>query len=181
VTVASVDALIETLRRAAGEHDGEAVDLLEHMLQTADLLAAVAPDDIELQAAGLVHDIGTVLEPNGASTHAVTGADAVRSLLGALVADLVAGHDHAKRYLVSADPGYRSQLSEMSVATLALQGGDMDAPERIAFEAGKHFEALVTLRRADDAAKVAGRSVPDLEAWREKLDLLVDPAPERRT
>jgi gamma-butyrobetaine dioxygenase len=87
---------------------------------------------------------------------------------------LVAGHDHAKRYLVSAEPSYRAQLSPISVATLALQGGDMGPSERTQFEADASFDALVTLRRADDAAKVAGCTVPSLDTWRPKLDRLAE-------
>jgi predicted HD phosphohydrolase len=174
VSFRTVDSLLTTLERAASAHDGEAIDLLDHMLQCADLLVATAPDDIELQIAGLVHDVGTVLDPNEPSTHAVTGAAAVEPLLGARVAALVAGHDHAKRYLVSTDPAYRALLSETSVATLAPQGGVMGASERTAFETGAHFDALVTLRRADDSAKVPGRTVADLEAWRPTLERLAE-------
>lgn len=170
MTFPTVDALLDTIRLGASAHDGEAVDLLAHMLQCAALLAAAAPDDVELQIAGLVHDVGTVLEPDGPATHATTGAEAVEALFGSRVAALVAGHDHAKRYLVSADPSYRAQLSEMSVATLALQGGDMDAAERTRFEAGEHFDSLVVLRRADDAAKVPGQAVPGLDDWRTQVE-----------
>ncbi len=166
----NVDSLLQTLGHGASAHDGEAVDLLDHMLQCAALLEDTEPDDLELQIAGLVHDLGTVLEPNGPSTHAVTGAAAVQPLLGERVAELVAGHDHAKRYLVSADPEYCAQLSEASVATLSLQGGAMDETARTQFETGAHFHALVTLRRADDAAKTPGRIVPGLDAWRPKLE-----------
>lgn len=170
MTIETVDSLLATLARGANADDGEPLDLLDHMLQCADLLATAAPDDIELQVAGLVHDIGTVLDPGGPSTHAVTGAEAVGPLLGTRVAELVSGHDHAKRYLVTAEPAYRAQLSTTSVVTLALQGGEMDSAERSAFEAGSHFEALVTLRRADDAAKVPGRIVPGLDEWRSTLE-----------
>lgn len=170
----SVDALLDSMRRGAGEHDGERIDLLAHMLQCAALLITAAPDDLELQVAGLVHDIGTVLEPAGPATHAVTGAAAVEPILGGRVAALVAGHDQAKRYLVGTDSEYRAQLSEMSVATLALQGGVIDEAERTRFEGGEHFDALVTLRRADDAAKVPGRSVRDLDDWRPQLERVAE-------
>lgn len=166
----SIDGLLSALARGADAHDGEAIDLLDHMLQCGALLAQSEPDDLELQVAGLVHDLGTVLEPDGAATHATTGARAVEPLFGARVAALVAGHDQAKRYLVSTDPAYGAQLSEMSVATLALQGGVMDEAERTRFEADAHHASLVTLRRADDAAKEPGLTVPGLEDWRPKLE-----------
>ena len=168
--IETVDALLAVLQRGANAHDGEAVDLLDHMLQCGALLADAEPDDLELQVAGLVHDLGTVLEPNGPATHATTGADAIESLLGERVAALVAGHDQAKRYLVSTDSEYSAQLSDVSVATLALQGGLMDEAERARFEAGEHQASLVALRRADDAAKVPGLAVPGLQDWRPKLE-----------
>ncbi|MEX0663424.1 MAG: HD domain-containing protein [Acidimicrobiia bacterium] len=172
MSISSVDALLDVLGRGAGDTDGEVLDLLAHGLQCAELLAEAAPEDPELQIAGLVHDVGTVLEPGEPATHATTGAAAVAPLLGERVAALVAGHDHAKRYLVTADPAYRSRLSEFSVITLGLQGGEMGESERTEFEAGEHFDALVALRRADDAAKVPGREVPGLDAWRTTLDRL---------
>ena len=168
--VSTLDDLFEVLEGAAAHDDGEALDLLAHSLQCAQLLAKTAPDDLELQVAGLVHDLGTMLEPGRPDTHARTGADAIESLLGHRVAALVGGHDQAKRYLVSTDPAYRGRLSEMSVVTLTLQGGEMGESERSAFEAAEHFDSLLRLRRADDAAKVAGRTVPGLEAWRAQVE-----------
>ncbi|MBM3672713.1 MAG: metal-dependent phosphohydrolase [Actinobacteria bacterium] len=167
----TVDAVLDAIAKGREFEDEEDLDTLAHMLQTAALLAESAPDDFELQAAGLVHDLGWLLAAD-APHHARVGGDAVRGLLGDRVAALVGGHDHAKRYLVSCDPEYRALLSEMSVATLALQGGDMDDAEQKTFEAEEHFESLVTLRRADDAAKVPGRAVPELEHWRPLLEQL---------
>ena len=170
----TVDDLFGVLERGAALDDGETVDLLAHSLQCAQLLAKTQPDDAELQIAGLVHDLGTVLEPGRPDTHARTGAAAVGPLLGARVAALVGGHDQAKRYLVVADPAYRSRISSTSVATLAAQGGDMNDEERAAFEAGEHFDSLIRLRRADDAAKVAGRTVPGLDEWRARVRAVVE-------
>ena len=172
----TVDALVDQLASSEGVSDGEAVDLLAHMLQCAALLKEIAPDDPELQVAGLVHDLGWQLTRDPA-VHATAGANAVARLLGDRVATLVAGHDHAKRYLVTTDREYRARLSETSVLTLGFQGGDMSENERSAFERGEHFEALVALRRADDAAKVPGRAVPGLDAWRATLEDLATPPP----
>lgn len=168
--IESCDALLETLARGRADLDEENVDLLAHSLQCADLLAASAPGDVELQVAGLVHDVGTILEPGRPATHSATGAAAVEALLGDRVAALVGGHDTAKRYLVVADADYRACLSERSVDTLAAQGGPLTDDERAAFEASPHFEALVALRRADDAAKVPERDVPGLGTWRARIE-----------
>ena len=162
----TVDEFFRCLAAAEREFDGETVDLLAHGLQCAALLARVAPDDLELQIAGLVHDVGTVVAPGQSSRHARIGAVAVRPLLGDRVAALVGGHDQAKRYLVTTDASYRDCLSRRSVATLRGQGGLLDPNERAAFERRPEFDALLALRRADDAAKDPGRAVPPLEHWR---------------
>jgi predicted HD phosphohydrolase len=170
--IADVDALIAVLESGARENDDEDVDLLAHGLQCAAILAGTAPDDPELQVAGLVHDVGTVFWPGRPRTHARAGAAAVTALLGDRVAWLVAHHDQAKRYLVTVDPGYRSQLSPVSVLTLEAQGGLLDDDERAELEAQTWLPDVLTLRRADDAAKVPGRRVPDLAHWRPVVEAL---------
>ena len=165
-SIGDVDALFATLEAGADATDAEDVDLLAHGLQCAAVLAAIAPDDQELQVAGLVHDVGTVLWPDRPRTHARTGAAAVADLLGERVAWLVGHHDEAKRYLVTVDPDYASRLSPASVRTLEVQGGRLDDTERAHLEAAPALADLLTLRRADDDAKVPGRAVPDLAHWR---------------
>jgi predicted HD phosphohydrolase len=168
--ITDVDALLAVIDRRHATDDGEGLSMLAHHLQTAAQLAIDAPDDVELQVAGLVHDIGTILEPETPLTHARTGGDAVRPLLGPRVAELVTQHDQAKRYLVTAEPEYAGVLSAQSVATLEIQGGTMDATTRAAFEQHPEFEACLALRRADDAAKVPDKAVPALSSWRAALD-----------
>ena len=46
-------------------------DLLDHGLQTAAVLRATHPDDLELQVAGLVHDLGHILPPRDTAQHGV--------------------------------------------------------------------------------------------------------------
>jgi predicted HD phosphohydrolase len=164
--IADVDALFGALQAGAHGTDNEDVDLLAHGLQCAALLAEVAPDDPELQVAGLVHDVGTVLWPDRPRTHARSGAAAVAGLLGERVAWLVGHHDEAKRYLVTVDPDYWSRLSPTSVRTLEVQGGTLDDDERTRLEAAPWIDDVLTLRRADDDAKVPGRAVTPLSHWR---------------
>lgn len=174
--IGSVDELVALLAAGAGEHDDvrddatiEDVDLLDHAVQCAAELATRRPGDVELQVAGLVHDIGHQLRPGDDAAHGRVGADAIRRLLGERVARLVEYHVPAKRYLVTVDAGYASILSPMSVHTLGNQGGAMTLTEVAAFEALPDAMDAVLLRLADDIAKVPGRAVADLETWRPAL------------
>jgi predicted HD phosphohydrolase len=152
------------------DRPAEKVDQLAHALQCAHELRLGAPDDLELQVAGLVHDVGKLVAPDDDAGHGRTGATAVRSLLGDRVARLVELHVPAKRYLVSTDPSYRRRLSPVSILTLSHQGGAMTSDEVAAFAADPVSRAAVVLRRADEAAKRPGRAVPPLDAWRPALD-----------
>ena len=157
VTVPTVDELLAML--------GD--DLKQHGLQCAYELELQFPDDVELQVAGLVHDVAHCVTSE--AMHGIVGAEMVGPLFGDRVADLVRLHVEAKRYLVTTDPAYRAMLSSESVHTLALQGGDMNQEEQLAFEAELHSADAVALRRADEAAKVDGRPVPGLDRWEEIL------------
>jgi predicted HD phosphohydrolase len=159
------------------DEPAEVLSALDHHLQCAAVLAAERPDDVELQVAGLVHDVGHLAVPDDPDAHGRAGADLVRPLLGARVADLVELHVPAKRYLVTVDPTYRARLSANSTWTLGQQGGDLSADERAAFEAHPRADDALALRRADEAAKVAGLVVDGLETWRPALERL---AQERR-
>lgn len=180
-SITSVDELIALLAAgentldspsATGEH--ERVDLLAHALQCAHEVALAHPDDVELQAAALVHDIGHQLvpvdDPDHDAGHGVAGAAAVRSLLGERVARLVEYHVPAKRFLVTVDPDYRRTLSPVSLHTLERQGGTMTPAEVATHERLPDWPAGLALRRADEAAKRPGRVVPGLERWRPALD-----------
>jgi predicted HD phosphohydrolase len=166
----TVAELVTALAAGARETDGEAVDALAHHLQCAAILADAAPGDPELQVAGLVHDVASTLRPGRPRTHARDGAALVAPLLGERIAWLVGHHDQAKRYLVTTEPTYRSLLSECSVRTLEAQGGLLDDGELAALRAEPSLDAVLEVRRADDAAKVPGRRVPGLERWLPTLE-----------
>jgi predicted HD phosphohydrolase len=175
----SIDALFDFMKQAGQEFDAEPVDVCSHGLQCAALLDAEAPDDLELQIAGLFHDLGSALAPGRSATHARTGAAVLAPLFGMRVARLVTGHDDAKRYLVTTEANYRELLSPRSLATLRVQGGLMDPVERAAFERRPDFEAVLTLRRADDRAKVVGLQVPGLAHWRARVEAILSPSASR--
>jgi predicted HD phosphohydrolase len=162
---ADIAALEAWLGRMATSPSDEAEGLseLDHGLQCAHALAAVAPDDKALQIAGLLHDIGHGL--GHVRDHAWTGAEAIRGVMGDRVARLVGLHIDAKRYLVATDPTYFDLLSPASIHTLALQGGGMTSAETAAFQTHAHWREALLVRRADEAAKTPGRAVPGLEAW----------------
>jgi len=166
-----VDVLVECDGRldSLGD-DGDPIDVLSHSLQCAHVLHERSPDDVGLQVAGLVHDIGHVLRPGDAAAHGDVAAAFVEPVLGARVASLVALHVPAKRYLVATDPTYAAALSDGSTRSLARQGGAADADARARFEAEPHHADALRLRRADEAAKVVGRTVPGLGTWRDALD-----------
>jgi predicted HD phosphohydrolase len=165
---ASVDELVEALTSVADEPSDDDVPALPHLLQTAEQLESEFPEDPELIAAGLVHDIASALQIGG--DHARIGSLLVAPLLGSRVGDLVGGHTDAKRYLVTVEASYARRLSPNSTYTLGLQGGRMSEDEVAAFRDRVDYEALVALRRADDAAKVPGRSVRPVAQWRPLLE-----------
>ncbi|MET7313390.1 HD domain-containing protein [Streptomyces sp. NPDC005134] len=136
------------------DRSGDPVDILDHGLQVAAVLAERHPDDEELQVAGLVHDIGHHLLPGDEAGHGEHAAAAVVGLLGARVARLVALHISAKRYLAATDA--HLVLSPESARTLGCQGGVMTSEEAAVFEADPDSTAAIALRRADDAGKVVG-------------------------
>ena len=161
------DEIVQLLAAAVARPlcTGAAVSLLDHALQTAALLQHRYPDDPELAAAGLVHDIGHELAGVGDAAHARAGAAAVRTALGARVAGIVALHVEAKRYLVATEPGYGDGLGPDSMASLATQGGAASPRETSAFATLHLAGAAVALRRADDSGKVEGLEVGDLSSW----------------
>jgi predicted HD phosphohydrolase len=165
----TVDELLDALERTGGEPGDEVIGALPHLLQTADRLAEAHGHDPELVAAGLVHDLASSLQP-GCADHGRAGAALVAPLLGDRVARLVSGHTDAKRYLVTVEPTYAAGLSPNSTFTLVGQGGTMTPAEVEEFRRSPHVDALIALRRADDAAKVPGLPVAPLVSWRPLLE-----------
>lgn len=174
----SVEELFELLDRASDVTDsctagGYRVGILDHGLQCADVLRRHSPDDVDMQIAGLVHDLGHVAVPNDADGHGRHGRVLFAGLLGERVADLVELHVPAKRYLVTVEAKYFGGLSEGSIRTLAEQGGPMTPDEVAAFEAEPRYQEAIVLRRADEAAKIPGRQVPGLDTWRPIISAFV--------
>lgn len=173
-----IDDIFDLFRdKGAGAYFGEAVTQTEHALQCA-FLAEQSGATSELIAAALLHDIGHLLhglpedvaEQGVDGRHEKAGAAWLQRRFGAAVADPVRLHVAAKRYLCAVEPDYASWLSEASQRSLRLQGGPMSIKESTYFEKEPWFRAAVFVRRWDDAAKIAGLTVPGLEHYRRRLE-----------
>jgi predicted HD phosphohydrolase len=173
----SLEEVLELLRVGpvwTGEEDEGSFGTLDHELQCAAILLEERPEDVELQVAGLLHDVGHRLTPGHPELHGLVGSRFLRELFGERIADLVELHVDAKRYLVAVDPDYRALLSPGSAATLIAQGEALDQSEVETFDHHPQASDAVVLRRADEGAKVPGRVVPGLETWVPVMAELVD-------
>ena len=177
--VAEIFALF--MARGSAEYFGEQVSELEHALQTA-ALAQAEGAPATLVAAALLHDLGHLLHQLPEKI-AAQGVDARHEHVGAdwLAQHFLPGvsqpvrlHVSAKRYFCTVQPGYWERLSPASQQSLELQGGRMSLTEANEFQQLPHFRAAIRLRLWDEAAKVPGLAVPDLESYRELLISLTE-------
>jgi putative nucleotidyltransferase with HDIG domain len=175
----NVQEIVETIRnqylsRGHEAYHGEPVSQLEHAVQSAEWAKETRPDDEEFILAAFLHDYGHLCENDGMEgygvwSHETVGADALRQMgFSEKIAQLVANHVEAKRYLVSTDSTYFDALSEASKITLEKQGGRMTMEQMADFERDALFKLHIALRRLDEKAKVAGRPVTEI-AWLEEL------------
>jgi predicted HD phosphohydrolase len=148
-------------------YNGEAVDQLQHALQSAALARAAGADTATVVAA-LLHDIGrSPLVAGDAANHDAVAEAWLAGRVGARAAWLAGRHVAAKRYLRAADPTY--PVSPTSERSLAQQGGPMDEAEVAEFVRHPWWQQAAELRRWDDAAKDPDLAVPDLDAYHEDL------------
>jgi len=183
MTVDMIDTHIEnilTLYKTYGNENyiGEKVSQVEHMCQCAQLAEAEGYGD-EVILAAFFHDIGHLCEhimdvhymdDYGVADHERIGA---AYLLGkgfsGKIAQLVASHVAAKRYLTFKYPEYLRNLSMASLQTLQFQGGVMSAEEAAAFEADPLFNLYIALRKWDEQAKTENVPLPALEVYAERM------------
>ena len=175
----TIDTVLAVFRnRGHEEYHGEPVSQLEHAVQAAELAQEGHPDDPEFIIAAFLHDYGHLCAPAhgengmdgyGVREHELVGARELARLgFSDKIANLVAGHVQAKRYLVSTDPVYYMALSEASKITLEKQGGLLPPEEQKEFEQDPMFRLHLALRRLDERAKVSDQPVGNLD-WLEKL------------
>ncbi len=172
---AFVDEILQLYEQRGSRRYAERLSQTDHAVQTALLAEGEGADDA-LVAAALLHDVGHLLgaDPGRRSAtvddhHESVGARVLAAWFGPALTAPVALHVAAKRYLVTVDPDYFDTLSTASVHTLELQGGALPAPEAARFEAQRHADDAVRLRRWDDRGKVPERVVPDLAGYRPLL------------
>ncbi|MBO0677714.1 HD family phosphohydrolase [Mycolicibacterium sp. S2-37] len=140
----------EILASLRGVWDEEAVDELDHALQSAAHAIADRADD-ELVLAAALHDIGhSPLLAGTSAAHDRVAREWLTPRFGPRVGWLAGAHVAAKRFLAATEPGYAGVLSPVSVASLREQGGAAADP---AFTANPWWPDAVRLRRYDDAAK----------------------------
>jgi len=159
-------------------YDGEQTTQWQHAWQCGQLarLAGASP---ALQLAAWLHDLGHLLAGLESTPtlrglddrHEALAAQALRPLFGNAVAEPVALHVEAKRYLVSCNPGYRERLSPDSQRSLALQGGPMNEMDCTAFLRLPHAADAMRLRAWDDVAKDSAR-YPDADAVAKLIALM---------
>lgn len=150
----TVDEVGQLLHRWAAVEEPVAGDvpavLIAHGSVCADLLAQWHGSDLELQVAGLLHDVGLLLYPGDELGHPSHGARYVATLLGGRTARLIELHVDAQRYLELTAPGY--EVTPPPTAAFAAQPDRMSLAAARAFEQDPLFESALELRRADDAA-----------------------------
>ena len=155
--------LLSLFEKYGGEdYDGEPVSQTSHMMQCA-MQAINEGADTELMLGAFLHDIGHLLRYRqkteamgnyGVVNHEGIGADYLREKgFAERICAIVEKHVDAKRYLVTAKPGYREKLSFASLQTLKWQGGAMNKDEAAAFENHPFFNDIIRVRLWDEGAK----------------------------
>jgi [1-hydroxy-2-(trimethylamino)ethyl]phosphonate dioxygenase len=181
---ANIDELFALYESKGSQHYGEGITQSDHALQCAALARDDGANDV-LMVAALLHDVGhLVLDVQGDEgfeldrdddRHEALGARILAPLFGPAVAQPVALHVIAKRWLCTREPEYLERLSAASKATLIAQGGLLSDEECERFEAHPGFNDAIALRTWDDAGKIEGLDVGELRDWEPLVRSLASP------
>ncbi|XP_067939681.1 2-amino-1-hydroxyethylphosphonate dioxygenase (glycine-forming)-like [Watersipora subatra] len=148
------------------DYIGEAVTQAQHALQTYEL-AKNSGYGREVTLGAFFHDIGHLIGEKrglkrmvtegciiGTHKHDKEGQAYLESLgFKGHTSNIVGMHVQAKRYLVTAIPGYYDKLSAASKMTLVHQGGPMSQEEVAAFDKHTLKEVVLEMRLWDEKAK----------------------------
>jgi phosphonate degradation associated HDIG domain protein len=153
-------------------YSGEPVTQLQHALQSG-VLAEEAGANDELVAAAFLHDLGHLLNLQGATPtergiddlHQYFALPFLRAVLPDAVLEPIRLHVDAKRCLCAIDDAYFDQLSADSVRSLQLQGGIFSRDEAEAFLEKPYAQDALRLRKWDDRAKEENRATPDIDHY----------------
>lgn len=168
-------------RRGGEEYLGEPVTMAEHMLQSAHFAEQAGEEEIIVVAA-LLHDVGHFTSEFGMFSmqdthdkyHEEAGAAVLERFFPDIVIDCVRHHVAAKRFLCATDQDYFSRLSDASVHSLNLQGGPMIAVEVGEFSSNPNWQAVLRVRRYDDAGKIADMKTHDFSHYAPMVQQVVD-------
>jgi phosphonate degradation associated HDIG domain protein len=174
ISPATIDDLFDLYELKGAAAYGELISQNDHALQCAALARADGVNDA-LMVAALFHDVGHLVRDvqgnedfdmgHDDDRHEALGARILAPLFGPTVAQPVALHVIAKRWLCTKEPQYHQRLSAESQATLIAQGGLLSDEECERFEAHPGFTDAIALRTWDDAGKIEGLHVGELRGW----------------
>lgn len=170
LSVSDIRSLFEQYGGIA--YSGEPVTQLQHALQSG-VLAEEAGANDELVAAAFLHDLGHLLNLQGATPtergiddlHQYFALPFLRAVLPDAVLEPIRLHVDAKRCLCAIDDAYFDQLSADSVRSLQLQGGIFSRDEAEAFLEKPYAQDALRLRKWDDRAKEENRATPDIDHY----------------
>jgi phosphonate degradation associated HDIG domain protein len=161
--------------RGARMYGSEPVSQAAHALQCA-MLAAQGGASAELIAAAFLHDLGHLLaelphalERESDDVHQYLPIPFLRGTFPDAVLEPIRLHVDAKRYLCRVDAGYWDSLSPASKHSLELQGGIFDSLSADRFLSRPFAWDAIRLRRWDDLAKDAGRTMPGVREFSKVL------------
>jgi putative nucleotidyltransferase with HDIG domain len=136
--------------------------------------------DEELVLGAFLHDIGHLLRHQqkteamgnyGVVNHEGIGADYLKARgFSDRICAVVGGHVAAKRYLITAKPGYKEKLSLASLKTLEYQGGPMGEEEKNAFEKQPYFEDIIRVRMWDEGAKLTDIKMTPMQEYIREIE-----------
>lgn len=150
----------------------EHITQIQHGIQTSLKVKELGGSEA-LQVAGLLHDIGHLVQDNINPSdniddrHEVVGSEWLKSrgfhISVYYPAEL---HVNAKRYLCARDEKYIDTLSPASKHTLILQSGIMTDEECKKFEKDIYFKDAILIRKADDLGKdIAVDDLPSFDEF----------------